>query len=276
MNIFVTYANEKYAPARHLCAKMAKVAGGFDKVLEFGPEDVDDRFRQANAQSFGHERGAGLWVWKPYIIYKVLKEVAQEGDVVFYADAGTFFIRSFKHILRTMDKDVWVSNIPLAEKQYTKREVFVRMHCEGPMYEETPQMQATFMGVRKTTQGLAFMEEWLNYVCDYELLSPESSRDYPEKDCYLAHREDQSILSLLCKKHGIKPHLDPTQYANYPEKYLRSYNIRIDNPHTKEYPVSILLHRRGNIDVRRIFFQYLHVVLPKCMVKPFLSKEYYR
>ncbi len=54
------------------------------------------------------------------------------------------------------------------------------------------------------------MKEWLSLCCDFELLSPAGlgKFDVPTTDfgeAFVAHREDQSIFSLLCKKHGISP-----------------------------------------------------------------------
>lgn len=275
MNIFITYSDEKYAPARHFCAKMARWVGRFDKVIEYSPDDLDEDFKREQAKTLAVKRGAGLWVWKSYVLLKTLNEVAQEGDVVFYADAGTFFIRSFKHILRTMTQDVWVSNIPLAEKQYTKKETFVRMGCEGAEFEDTPQCQGGFVGVRKSNESVAFVEEWLKFSKDYSIISPDHNPDYPEEDYYVAHREDQSILSLLAKKHGYTAHLNPSQYGRFPEKSMSYYDIRISNPQEKEYPPCIVLHRQPKIAFKHYLFQLLHVILPKRVVRMCLSKEYY-
>lgn len=275
MNIFITYSDEKYASARHFCARMARLFGRFDKVIEYSPDDLDEDFKREQAKTLAVKRGAGLWVWKSYILLKTLNKVAHEGDVVFYADAGCFFIRSFKHILRTMDQDVWVSNIPLAEKQYTKKEVFVKMGCEGSEYEDTPQCQGGFVGVRKSEDGIAFVKEWLHLVCDYSLLAADNNPDYPEADYFVAHREDQSILSLLAKKHSITAHLNPTQYGLFPEKSLSSYDIRIPNLQEKEYPACIVLHRQPKIAFKHCLFQLLHIILPKRVVRMCLSKEYY-
>lgn len=272
MNIFITYSDEKFAPARHFCAKMARWVGGFDKVIEYSPNDLDEGFKREQAKTLVVKRGAGLWVWKSYVILKTLKEVASEGDVVFYADAGTFFIRSFKHILKTMDQDVWVSNIPLAEKQYTKKEVFVKMGCKGPEFEETPQVQGGFVGVRKSQEGIAFVEEWLRLVCDYSLLAADTNPIYPESEYFVAHREDQSILSLLAKKYGYTAHLDPTQYGRIPEKYQHIHDERIPYNRSREYPVIILLHRQASLTKKTIVRQLLNVYLPKWLVRSLIVK----
>lgn len=276
MNIFITYSDEKYAGARHCCAFMARWVGRFDKVIEYSPTDIDARFKKSNAKTFAWKRGAGLWLWKSYVILKTLNEIANEGDVVFYADAGTFFIRSFKHILRTMTDDVWVSNIPLAEKQFSKRETIVLMGCQGKEYEDTPQIQGGFVGIRKSPASVRFVEEWLHYSCDYRLLSPDLNPKYPESDCFVAHREDQSILSLLSKKHGITAHKDPTQFGRFPEKYSRPHHPIIENSQPDEYPIMMILHRKRKVEMLVFLKQLMHVILPRFMVNMFLSKEYFR
>lgn len=275
MNLFITYSDDTYAPAKRLCARMAKWAGRFDRVIAYGPADIDEAFRKAHAETFAIRRGAGLWLWKPYILLKTLTERAQDGDVVFYADAGAFFIRPFRHILQTMKQDIWVSHIPLAEKQYTKRETFVLMKCEGAAYEETPQAQGGFVGIRKSAQSVAFVKEWLTYACNYRILSATPNPLYPEREDFQAHREDQSILSLLCKKHHIATHPDPTQYALFPEKLSRPGNRLLPLPLQREYPVMLILHRQPRIAFKSILFQSLHVILPRRIVRLFLSKAYH-
>lgn len=272
MNIFITYSDEKYAPARHFCTRMARLFGRFDKVIEYSPDDLDEDFKREQAKTLAVKRGAGLWVWKSYVLLKTLNEVAKEGDVVFYADAGTFFIRNFKHILKTINQDVWVSYIPLAEKQYTKKETFVKMGCEGSEYDDTPQCQGGFVGVRKSNESVAFVEEWLKYSMDYSIISPDHNPDYPEADYFVAHREDQSILSLLAKKHGYTAHLDPTQYGRIPEKFQHIHDESISYNRTHEYPVVILLHRQASLTKKTIIRQLLNVYLPKWLVRSLIVK----
>lgn len=239
------------------------------------PDDIDDDFKKKNAKTLSVRRGAGLWLWKPYVILKALNELAEEGDTVFYSDAGAFFIRSFLHIQKSMKEDIWVSDIPLAEKQYTKRETFVLMECEGKEYEDTAQVQATFVCVRKTDATIAFIKKWLDYCTNYRILSPEHNEEYPEDSCFISHREDQSVLSLLCKKYGIKAHQDPTQYGRFPEKLKRPENTLVVRDSHNEYPVVLILHRQPVVAYKHILFQYMHTVLPKRIVRLFLSKEYY-
>ena len=95
MRIFITFGDNKFKKARKFSAKMAKLRGGFDKVIEYTPEDIDPAFKREHEDIFSIKRGYGLWLWKPYIIWKTLNEVANEGDLVFYADAVLFLLEIY-------------------------------------------------------------------------------------------------------------------------------------------------------------------------------------
>jgi hypothetical protein len=75
-----------------------------------------------------------------------------------------------------------------------------------------------------------------------------------ESTFFKAHREDQSILSVLAKTEGIKPFSDPTDYGRFPNQYLAK--DRLFNLNTKESDLVVdkpifLLARKVN------FFLYL-------------------
>jgi hypothetical protein len=85
----INYANEKYRKQQRLNSKTARWFGKVDKVYSFSPEDIDSDFREANKDILSHPRGNALWLWKPYFINKVMREL-NDGDVICYADSGKF------------------------------------------------------------------------------------------------------------------------------------------------------------------------------------------
>lgn len=87
--ILISYANAPYQKAQALLCKTAKKAG-FTEWIAYGPEDVDEGFRNAHSDIFSFERGDGLWLWKPYLILKTLNAV-KDGNIVFYCDSGACF-----------------------------------------------------------------------------------------------------------------------------------------------------------------------------------------
>lgn len=265
MKIFVTYSNERYAKARDFAGKMAKRFGKFDKVIIYKPEDIDDDFKEKNKEILSFKKGAGLWLWKPYVVNKALNEECKEGDYLFYADAASFFIRSVDHIIKAWgDQDVFVSPVPLKEWQFTKADCFKLLNCDTDEFKQTAQIQGSFMGFRKSEKSVKFVAEWLRRCCDIRLLHPDNIALHLENpQGFDAHREDQSMLSLLSKQWGIQPHTDLTQYGKYPEKYLFGNYKRVEISTKREYPVCIILHRTANVDKIVALKQLILALVPR-------------
>lgn len=98
-------------------------------MIEYGPEDIEESFKEANANILEYKRGNGLWIWKPYLIKKTLDSMT-EGVILFYCDSGACFFRTVDGILSKLkEQDVWVSVLPLKEKQFTKQQTFDIMDC---------------------------------------------------------------------------------------------------------------------------------------------------
>lgn len=277
MRIYITFGDEKYKKTRDFSIEMAKRIGGFDRAIAYSMDDVDEGFKKMHADIFRIKRGAGLWLWKPYVIYKTLCEVAKDGDMVFYADGGSFLIRNILHIEKSMKgSDLWVSHVPLQEWQFTKADAFQILGCDNDKMRTTAQIQGGFLYIRKTCETVKFIKEWLDCCCDLNLLHPENLfYGLQNPKGFVAHREDQSILSLLCKKKGIEPHHDPSQFGKYPEKYIRKGFVPAA-VHEAEYPVCIILHRTPDVNWLICLKQILLVIMPSCwasfLIRPFSQK----
>lgn len=263
---FITYSNELYAGSRDYCAEMALKKGKVDKVTAYTPDDIDRDFYEKYKRTLDLKAGNGLWLWKPYFVYKEL-EKANDGDIVLYCDAGSYFFKSCKPIIDSMTDDIWVSDIPLIEKQFTKPELFESMGCVGAKYEDTNQIQGNFIAIRKTDRGIRFVKEWLDYCCAGDNLLRETRYfDNPPEYTFIEHRSDQSVLSLLSKKWNITPHLDPSQYGRVPEKYYAQGRIYKDTGKRGEYAPCIILHRCRKPEKRNCFNQWLCTWLPVVIV----------
>ncbi len=253
----INFADEKYRNTQELCVKTGKLQGHFDRVISYSPDDIDEDFYEKNKRILDIKRGAGLWLWKPYFIYKTLKEI-NDGEYLFYCDSGAFFVRSIRPVIKTMNQDIWVAELPLIEHQWTKSSCFTKMGMEDEKYKSSNQIQASFLCVRKSAYSVSFIKKWLELCCDYDLISPEENSTWiDEKNPeFIAHREDQSILSLLCKKEGIKPHKDPTQFGRYPEGYKKAgYLFRVPQHEEDRYKTAFVLHRNKQL-IKKAFIKY--------------------
>lgn len=269
MIVLVNYGDLKYEKAKKLNNITAKYKGNFDRIYSFSPENIDAQYLKKHEKIFSVQRGNGLWLWKPYFTLKVLEKLHNE-DILFYCDSAAFFIGNAKKIITKLDKEFWVTELPLLEEQFTSPTVLKKMNCDSERFKKTNQIQASFFAIKKTKRTVEFVKEWLSYCEDFQILSGLNSENNANER-FITHREDQSVFSLLCKKHGIQPSLDPTQYGKLPEKYYHS-NQYIFSPSKckREYNPFIVLHRTPNADFSTCLKQYLCAILPRCISLKFI------
>lgn len=269
MNILVNYANQKYRETQKLNTWTGKHIAGFDIVYEFGPDDIDAAYQERHQDILSVERGNGLWLWKPYFILKVLEE-ANEGDKIFYCDSGAFFIRSIRPVLDILDREtIFVTDFPLLEVNFTKKSCFEKMSCDTEDFLFSNQIAATYLALRCCEASKKFVREWLSLCEDFGLISPENNEAIADNDRlqFISHREDQSILSLLCKEKGIKPHRDISHRGKRPYTFFNSlYEFR-EPEHSDQYHSLVFLHKMPKLKLAG---------LVKYCIRCFLKRKEYK
>lgn len=256
----INFANEKYAETQKFNTLTAKIFAGVDEVIECTPKMIDEEFRLNNNSILSCKRGYGLWLWKPYFIKKYLLEI-NDNDYLFYSDSGALFCRSIKPLIKSMgDEEIWISDVPLIEEEWTKPSVFSYYNCNEDYVCKTPQIQAAFIIFKKTANTIAFVDEWLKGCMNSELIFPLDDR--AEKGKCISHREDQSILSVMCKLNGIRPHKDATQFGQYPELYKDLGRTYIPLKHDEKYKIIIIHHRMSKMDRVTAIKLFIKTMLP--------------
>lgn len=168
------------------------------------------------------ERGAGYWLWKPYLICRELSSI-NNGDFLVYHDVGRASMphrisRSLSPLLDWCEKHnggilpgVYVPEYGPSTR-WTKRECFLIMDCDEPRYWEHPQIQATFSIWQKSDMSRAFAEEWLRWCITPGALTDDvlltGVCNFPD---FVDHRHDQSVVTNLSIKRGIKCFGDPNR-----------------------------------------------------------------
>jgi hypothetical protein len=220
--LLINYADRHFYQAQKLNIQTAITVAGFDRALPLGRNHLDAEFYHRNRQILDQPRGAGYWLWKPHLILKVMRQVMALEDVVFYCDSGCHFISSVAPIIELCrrqpeDKPIVLFTLPAEYKNriYTKRDCFYYMGLDRVPYLDSTQILGTFLVCRKTPSAIAFLEEWLHYAQDPRILTEAPNecglQNYPE---FQSHRHDQSILSLLGRKHEILAVPDISQWGN--------------------------------------------------------------
>lgn len=224
MKIHINYAHGRYQQSQQHCCATA-LQNGFDVTRPYGLSNLDPSFIKENSYTFSQGRGAGYWLWKPYLILNTL-QLMEDSDWMMYTDSGMYFVRNpWEWILSAEDqireKGIATFGVCGKNRQFTKRDAFVLMGMDDPKYTDSDQRMASVFVCKKTPFSLAFVEEWLAYAKDPRILTDlpntQGLPNYPE---FKDHRHDQSIMSLLCIKHDtFLFNEDITQFTN-PNPYL--------------------------------------------------------
>jgi len=158
-------------------------------------------------------RGGGYWLWKPFIVRQRMKEVPQD-DVVMYLDAGGFLLgdpSALFEICRRVEILVFAGPYEGARGRryvcgnWTKRDCFVRMGCDEPSYHDAPMAEAGAMLVKNTPRAEGFVEEWLRFASQPEIITDAPNVcGLDNLPGFAEHRHDQSVLSLLAARHRLE------------------------------------------------------------------------
>lgn len=255
MKILINYADDKYKKTQKFNSWTGKHIAKFDKIYSFGPQDIEPEYQKIHQDILSFPRGNGLWLWKAYFIDKVLN-LCNEGDYIFYIDSGSFFLRNADILVNSFrdNEKIWVSDNPTLESCFTKPECFVKMESNSDEIKYTNQIQGGYLIVVCCDESKKFIQKWLKHCEDFSLISPAGNNSLELQsnvgNGFVAHREDQSILSILCKKEGIKPHRDPSQRGFFPETfYNANYAYKVPKHEDDKYKSFVFLHKTPNVSI---------------------------
>lgn len=192
---------------------------------------------------------------------------SQFGDYIVYTDAGSFFIKPIKLIIDEMtssDEELFLFELPLVEGQWSNKStistIFGSSNLELLL---SNQVSANLIIVKKTKNTINFIDEYLELSQNRILLTDFGTKKYPhEISDFIEHRHDQSILSLLCKKNKISTFSDPTDYGEFPYRYINSNRIFKLLDKERNYGTCLLANKRESI----------YIYYPKYIFRKLLSK----
>lgn len=248
----INCCDEKFESVRQACSASSISKGKADKVIEYSPDMIDEAFRSKNKDLLSIVRGAGLWIWKPYFILKTLKSIP-EGDYLIYLDAGVVVVNEFSHLIDAMEQsgqDIMAFELPLLAEEWTKRETKTTIYPE--LDRSVNQILAGYIVIRNTPFSRQIIEEWLEYMQDPVCILPTNMTGEPNHRNFVENRDDQSVWTLVCRRHGIIPFRDPSQFGTYPYKYAwyprlghkyRKYSFRPRKYDNSTYPQILVSNR---------------------------------
>ncbi|MDQ7989788.1 MAG: hypothetical protein REI09_09175 [Candidatus Dactylopiibacterium sp.] len=247
----LTFADARMSAAAQRLARQAGRLGVYDGILACSEVDLRADFvAQFRARLDPAARGFGYWCWKPQVILQALDGLA-EGDVLQYTDSGCHLNEKgrarlheyFSMAARSETGLLVFQAIPpsfhdgrplldLRERKWAKADLLAHFgFLDDQAVLESQQIGAGVIFVRKCRRSQEIIREWLGvYEMDFSLGDDTPSR-IPDLPGFVEHRHDQSIFSLLCKKHGV------AGISSYEYWYPRRGKFRPDWNALKAYPV---------------------------------------
>lgn len=167
--------------------------------------DIEEDFKLQHASILEQKRGAGYWIWKPYIIQKHMQEYMDDGDVIIYIDSRYRVLRDITKLLSD-DLDYLFLSRKSGENEYkeinwTKYDAYVLMGVKPD--DSRIQAWGGFAILRKTTRMVYFVGEWLRYATDPRIVTDQPSQLGQELPQFRENRHDQTVFSLLIVKFNM-------------------------------------------------------------------------
>ena len=223
----VTFGDVKFTDALRRLEHEAVASGFFDTVSIVRPSDLGAAFWRRHGRFVSaNTHGYGYWIWKPWILLKALRESAP-GDFIVYLDAdykvdpaGAQLFSHYRQMASESEVGLLAFQIERLEKHHTKGDMFRRL--DAWHLGDTPQVRGGRIVARNGPASVAFMEEWLSVVEDYRLLSDAPS-EVPNDPGFVAHRHDQSALSLLAKLRGAALLYAPDTDTGEPAPFVSAH-----------------------------------------------------
>ncbi|KQZ95578.1 hypothetical protein ASD74_12245 [Rhizobium sp. Root564] len=183
-------------------------------------------------------RGAGFWLWKPYIVGDVLDNVP-DGTIVIYTDVAMTFISDPAPLAKLVaDQPIALFHlVPFhSMSTWTKRDCFIHLDADSSDFWYMPQLTAAFQVYRACDKSRAFVKA-LQHASSgkVQLTDLPNTLGRPNLPDFQDHRHDQSILTIIARKHGIETHPDPSQFGPW------RMGVDCDN-----YPQVFHMHRLQN------------------------------
>jgi len=187
---------------------------GVDDARAYGVKDLSPAWTKKHHEILSQRRGAGWWLWKPYLILRALKDpaVPWARGVVMWVDAGNYLFADPRSLVESA---LWHSDVAALrlktclEADWTSSRSLQQLNVSRRYaVTDRPQLGAYFLLFRKTQIAISFVEDWLRRSEDPIALiggvdSDGMGDEVSEIPGFQKHQADQSVFSVLFKDYGF-------------------------------------------------------------------------
>lgn len=241
--ILVNYADGPEVFFKNQNALLQSILGkGFDFTMSYRRGHLAPDFYAKNKEILEQKRGAGYWLWKPYLILKTMEMYPDNTNIV-YADSGVIMSKSIAPLLKELDKKPIIftrSNELVPIRHHLKKETHPILGIqETDPRLDAPDLWAFFIALKNTPETRAFVKEWLALCEIKDLLTDAPFNSQIQEKGFQGHLHDQSLLSFVAATH-------PNLSIIFTKDVLRTtYGITNFHRHPEEEFSSPLMRSAG-------------------------------
>lgn len=174
------------------------------KVFPEINEMVDSKFMIKGVKGFGY------WAWKPFVIKKALMELQNSFTGVVYVDAGcSINSANAEASNRMQDYFQLAEDGPLffalpghPEKLWSKRAAIEACGQHSSVLLDSDQLVGGISFWPNKKSSFEILDRWIDLIMrDSHSLLTDTIDTKHELNCFIEHRHDQSLMSLVAKQH---------------------------------------------------------------------------
>ena len=176
---------------------ISAIKNGASSFRVFTPADLSKEFCERNSETLQMSRGAGYWVWKPFLIMNYTASYP-DGELIPYSDAGALLRAEASNVIALVDDNkihVWAMDGATIEN-WTDPKVLDKLKVNLASYKD-PLIWSGGIVARNSRILRDFAELWLSLCEEPALLRPDSFSKYEKPKGFIWHRHDQSLLSII-------------------------------------------------------------------------------
>jgi hypothetical protein len=175
------------------------------EIIVFKKSAIEPDFLERHRDIFVLPRGAGYWLWKPYIIKKTLERI-EKGSLLFYVDSSYKFVAPFPEVVEYVDRNeimAW-QNKPNERlyhpmKEYCKMDVMSTYFGDVDRHKDDAICWAGALFLKNTRYARTVVETWLDMCCNAHDITDAPSVSANCAD-FKDHRHDQSLLTIALQR----------------------------------------------------------------------------
>jgi hypothetical protein len=208
----ISYASRHFDNRYNNIINLGKQCGLFDIFKCFKEQDIDNEFKLKYREVWTmSQRGGGYWIWKPYIISKMLEQM-NDNDILVYIDAGCHInitpeskqrFNEYIDMCNNSQSGLLRFQLTHQEKNFTNKKTIDYFKYKFNInddtmntYLESFQILNGIMLMKKNDYSVSFFNQCLNILNDDPKLHTDIYTNINNNE---QHRHDQSIMSLLYK-----------------------------------------------------------------------------